>query len=66
MLADTYRPIVRHRTGEVVMLSVKVACPAGWWMPLHSDKRYWDTTRKWQPKLYKLPRLDNVAELGIK
>ena len=36
-----YRPMVRLKTGEVILLNIAVAPPAGWRMPLHSEKEYW-------------------------
>lgn len=58
-MAD-YRPVVNHRTERVVLLNVKVECPAGWWMPLHSDKKYWVNAKRMTDEVLKLRRVDTL------
>ncbi len=58
-MAD-YRPVVKHRTEEVILLNVKVACPAGWWMPLHSNKKYWTLSKRIRPAFKNLKRWDTI------
>ena len=61
---EEYRPLVHFRTGKVLLVYRAIAPPAGWRMPLHSEKEYWYHGRIREVH-YGAPRIDDPWDLRL-